>query len=456
MKSVVRDIFFPVHEFLKGHSSLSYLHEFERSQWFRKEQLYRIQAEKMRELIKHACANVPYYRGLAASGIDVKNVSTPEDLKKLPFLTKDLIRRDPEALKSEKCKAFVRSNTGGSTGSPLIFYLGKKRISADVAAKLRATRWWGVDIGDREAVIWGSPVELTKQDLIRHLRDRLFNTKLLSAFEMTEEAMLAYIHFIRRYRPRHVFGYPSSICLLCRCAAGHNIRLDDIGVRVVFCTAERLYDYQAELISEAFAAPVANGYGGRDLGFVAHECPLGGMHITAESVIVEIVDHDGTVLPPGKRGEIVITHLDSQDYPFIRYRSGDIGELSEEACDCGRGLPLLKEIEGRTTDFILTPDGKIMHGLSLIYVLREIPGINEFRIVQEETDSFVIDIVRAASFRPESEALIKDGFKKRIGGDIKIIFNHVEKIECGKSGKFRYLISKVPLTGQSSYAGIKS
>jgi phenylacetate-CoA ligase len=409
----------------------------------------------MRELIKHACANVPYYRGLTTREIDVMNVSTPEDLRKIPFLTKDLIRRDPEALKSEKCKTFVKSNTGGSTGSPMIFFLGKKRISADVAAKLRATRWWGVDIGDREAVIWGSPVELTRQDLIRQFRDRLFNTKLLSAFEMTEEAMVAYIHFIRRYKPGHVFGYPSSIYLLCRCAAGNNIRLDDSGVKVVFCTAERLYDHQAELISNTFAAPVANGYGGRDLGFIAHECPAGGMHITAESVIVEIVDHDGTVLPSGNRGEIVVTHLDSQDYPFIRYRSGDIGVLSEEACDCGRGLPLLKEIEGRTTDYIVAPDGKIMHGLSLIYVLREIPGINEFRIVQEKADSFVIDIVRAAYFRPESEALIKGGFRKRMGADVKIIFNYVDKIECENSGKFRYVVSKVPLSDQSSYAGIK-
>jgi phenylacetate-CoA ligase len=179
------------------------------------------------------------------------------------------------------------------------------------------------------------------------------------------------------------------------------------------------------------------------------------MHITAESVIVEIVDHDGTVLPTGNRGEIVVTHLDSQDYPFIRYRSGDIGVLSDEACDCGRGLPLLKEIEGRTTDYIVAPDGKIMHGLSLIYVLREIPGINEFRIVQEKADSFVIDIVRAAYLRPESEALIKGGFRKRMGADVKIIFNYVDKIECENSGKFRYVVSKVPLSDQSSYAGIK-
>ncbi|MBI4698891.1 MAG: phenylacetate--CoA ligase family protein [Nitrospirae bacterium] len=389
MKPLVKNILLPLHEFLKGHDSLTCLHEMERSQWCSEEQLSRIRSEKMQGLLRHAVMNVPYYRRLFdVSRTDLNSIRSMEDLKKLPFLTKDLIRENPEALKSEKCRKFIRSNTGGSTGAPMVFYLGQKRISADIAAKLRATRWWGVDIGDREIVIWGSPVELTKQDLIRQVRDRLFNTRLLSAFEMSEATMLKYLHVIKKYRPRHVFGYPSSIYLLC----------------------------------------IANGYGGRDLGFIAHECPLGGMHITAESVIVEIVDLDGNVLAPGKRGEIVITHLDSHDFPFIRYRSGDIGILSEETCSCGRGLPLLKEIEGRTTDFIITPDGKIMHGLSLIYVMRDIAGISEFKIIQESTDNFIINIVKGASFNPESEALIKQGFKKRIGADVKIDFDYVSKL----------------------------
>ena len=344
---------------------------------------------------------------------------------------------------SSKAHSLIRSNAGGSTGEPLIFYLGKRRISADIAAKMRATRWWGVDIGDPEIVIWGSPVELSRQNILRNLRDKLFKTKLLSAFDMSEEKIYEYVSIIRKYKPKHIFGYPSSIYLLAKFARQNNIKLHDIGVKVIFCTAERLYDHQRELILDVFGAPVANGYGGRDAGFIAHECPHGSMHITAESIIVEIVDHEGNPLPAGYSGEIVITHLDSHDFPFIRYKTGDVGALSEDTCSCGRGLPILKNIEGRTTDFIITPDGKIMHGLSLVYVLRELEGIKEFKIIQEKPDCFIINIVKDSVFKTENETLIKDGFKKRIGTDIKIIFNYLPEIKAESSGKFRYVVSKV-------------
>ncbi|MDP3298329.1 MAG: AMP-binding protein [Thermodesulfovibrionia bacterium] len=396
------------------------------------------------EFINHVYMNVPYCKNLFDSlKIKPDDFRNHEDLNKLPFLTKDLIRENLEMLKSEKANSLIKSNTGGSTGSPLIFHLGKRRISADIAAKMRATRWWGVDIGDPEIVIWGSPVELSRQDILRNLRDKLFKTKLLSAFDMSEEKIYEYVSIIRKYKPKHIFGYPSSIYLLAKFARQNNIKLHDIGVKVIFCTAERLYDHQRELILDVFDAPVANGYGGRDAGFVAHECPHGSMHITAESIIVEIVDHEGNPLPAGYSGEIVITHLDSHDFPFIRYKTGDVGALSEDTCLCGRGLPILKNIEGRTTDFIITPDGKIMHGLSLVYVLRELEGIKEFKIIQEKPDCFIINIVKDSVFKTENETLIRDGFKKRIGTNIKIVFNYLPKIKAESSGKFRYVVSNI-------------
>ncbi|MEK7308855.1 MAG: phenylacetate--CoA ligase family protein, partial [Nitrospirota bacterium] len=391
-----------------------------------------MQKEEFQKLCGFVQENVPYYKGLLDSNSNISEI---------PFLTKKIIIKNIKNMCSKKAHGLVRSSTGGSTGEPLTFYLGKRRISADIAGKLRAARWWGVDIGDPEIVIWGSPVELTRQDKIRNLRDWLFRTKLLSAFNMSEETMLRYLNIIKSYRPKHVFGYPSSIFLLCRYARQKNIRLDNLGTKVVFCTAEKLYDHQREMISETFSAPVANGYGGRDSGFIAHECPRGGMHIAAENIVVEIVDHEGNSLPSGCRGEIVITHLDSHDFPFIRYKTGDIGSLSEDVCPCGRGLPLLKDIEGRTTDFIITSDKKIMHGLSLIYILREINGIEEFRIVQEEVDLFSVSIVKNSSFGSESEEVIRKGFKDRIGSDVKIRFNYQQKIEPEKSGKFRYVVS---------------
>jgi phenylacetate-CoA ligase len=110
------------------------------------------------------------------------------------------------------------------------------------------------------------------------------------------------------------------------------------------------------------------------------------MHITDENIIIEIVDEDGSLVPNGTAGEIVVTHLESHDFPFLRYKTGDIGILSDDTCSCGRGLSILKSVEGRSTDFIVTSRGTIMHGLALIYVVRDIEGIKEFKIVQEDYD----------------------------------------------------------------------
>jgi phenylacetate-CoA ligase len=434
MNYIVKNIFFPVHEYIKGHSTLSQVRELERVQDLTPQEIRHIQESKLQAFIEHVNEHVPYYRHLFS-----KNSS----LTDIPMLTKKQIRDNTKRLCSERAHGLQRSNTGGSTGEPLIFYLGKRRISADVAAKLRATRWWGVDIGDREAVIWGSPVELSKQDRMRQFRDRVFRTKLLSAFDMTEETMLGYLNFIKTFRPLHVFGYPSSIYLLCKYSRARNIRLDDIGVKVIFCTAEKLYDYQRHLISDIFSAPVANGYGGRDSGFIAHECPNGTMHITDENIIVEIVDKNGSLLPTGTAGEIVVTHLESHEFPFLRYKTGDIGILSDDQCQCGRGLSILKSVEGRSTDFIVTSKGKIMHGLALIYVVRDIEGVKEFKIVQEDYDKIKLFLSVNETFTEYAEEIIREGFKKRLGKSVVIDIVYKDRISPERSGKFRYVESMV-------------
>jgi phenylacetate-CoA ligase len=407
--------------------------ELERIQWLDREAIKGLQEEKLREFLRSVRAHIPYYRELLAE----------IDFSTMPFLTKAKIREHRERMRSGTARGLVRSNTGGSTGEPLIFYLGKKRISADVAAKLRATNWWDVDLGDREIVIWGSPVELTKQDRVRQFRDKLFRTRLLSAFDMTEETMTAYLGFIRDYRPKQVFGYPSSISLLCDFAWKKNIRLDDLGVKAIFCTAERLYDHQRTLISEAFSAPVANGYGSRDAGFIAHECPHGRMHVTDENIVLEIVDEEGKPLPRGKPGEMVVTHLASAEFPFVRYRTGDIGTLSDERCPCGRGLTVLKSVDGRSTDFIVTSQGKILHGLALIYKVRDTEGVENFKIVQEDYDLVRLFLVVNKKFNTSHEKGISEDWQKRLGEKVKIDFIYQEHLAPDKSGKFRYVVSKV-------------
>ncbi|MET0266178.1 MAG: glycosyltransferase [Duganella sp.] len=435
---------FPLQEWLKRHHSRRLLLQLEHSQWQAPHVIEALQLERLRALLLHAGRHVPYYRQqFVRLGFDVHRVQALRDLRSLPILRKADINGQREAFRAETAGQLQRLTTGGSSGEPLIFYVGKGRVSHDVAAKWRATRWWGVDIGDREAVMWGSPIELSVQDRWRAQRDRLLRTELLPAFDLSPVRLDSYLERLRRQRPAMLFGYPSVMCLLARHARMRQFALDTIGVKVVFATAERLYEEQRTLLATAFGAPVANGYGGRDSGFLAHECPEGGLHISAEDVIVEIVDPQGLPLPPGVSGAIVVTHLASADFPLIRYATGDVGALDTTQCPCGRGLPLLKRIEGRATDFVVAHDGTVMHGLALIYILRDVPQVRAFKIIQESLDHTRILVVAAPPLAAATCEGIVAQFHARLGAAVAIDIEQVEQIPGDASGKHRYVTSKI-------------
>ena len=435
---------FPLHERMKGHDSVRRLRALENSQWWSSEQLQVHRLGGLQRLLRHASAQVPYYRELFQNcGFNAERVDTLDALHALPFLTKALIREHRDRLIAAGSGRLVAMATGGSSGEPLRFLAGSGRISHDVAAKWRATRWWGVDIGDPEIVIWGSPIEIGTQDRLRVLRDRLLRSHLLSAFALNDRTLDRMLHTLRRRRPAMLFGYPSALARLCAHAQRRNQRLDDLDIRVAFVTSELLYAEQRALIAAVLGCPVANGYGGRDSGFLAHECPAGGMHISAEDIILETVDAAGRPTPPDVAGEIVVTHLASTDFPFIRYRTGDVGVLDDTPCRCGRGLPLLRELQGRSTDFVRASDGTPMHGLALIYILREIPGLKTFKIIQEELQRTRVLLVTEPGFAPDALDIIRKGFQQRLGRDVRIDIELVADIPAERSGKFRYVVSRV-------------
>jgi phenylacetate-CoA ligase len=218
--------------------------------------------------------------------------------------------------------------------------------------------------------------------------------------------------------------------------------MDDLGIRVAFVTSERLYPEQRDQIASTFGCRVANGYGGRDAGFIAHECPHGGMHITAEDIIVEIADANGNIQPAGVAGEIVVTHMATRSFPFIRYRTGDVAILDDRSCPCGRGLPLIREIQGRTTDFVMARDGTVMHGLALVYVVRDLPGIAKFKIVQESVDHTRVLLVVNADFDRGNAQGISAQMAQRLGQGVRIDIEFVDDIPAEASGKYRYVVSK--------------
>jgi len=439
------NLFFRLQETVKGHPTLEILREMERADRLSPAALDRLCRERLQDLLGYCYLHVPYVRTrMQEVGVKPSDIRGPEDLIRLPLLTKAEVRKNRETLRSDRAGKLVPFTTGGSTGEPLVFDLAKRRVASRVACRLRVSRWWGLGIGDPEIALWGSPVELTRQDWVRGMRDRLLATRLLSAFEMNDATMSRYLDVLESGAWRQLFGYPSAIYLLCLHARKTGRDLRRVGIRVAFVTGEVLLPHQRQLIEATLNCSVANGYGGRDSGFIAHECPQGGMHLIADAVITEIVAADGRPAAVGEPGEIVVTDLYSHEAPFIRYATGDIGVLSASRCACGRPLPLIERIDGRSNDSIVAADGRIINSLALIYPVREVAGVEQFRICQKAVDRFHVQLVPDEHFRKEGEDHIRAGWTNLLRSPLHVTFEYVPHIPAEKQGKFRHVVSEVP------------
>lgn len=458
---ITRHLIFPLHEWLLRRRTFHYVRALEASQWLSPDEMAALQRRKLEALFSHAAARVPFYQQrFREAGVSPGSGGDPfELLRRLPLLSKDDIRRHESAMLWHDAPGGLhRHNTGGSTGEPLIFRVDRRRQGYDQAARIRTHRWFGADIGDRELYLWGSPIEWRRADSVKRFRDGLFNHRLLNAFELSPQHLEHYARVLSHYRPASLFGYPSSLALFARFLQDRGLPVAKTaapgsgpscgfspGLQAVFVTGEVCLAHDRELIGEVFGVPVADCYGSREGGFVSHQCEEGSYHITAENLIVEILDAGGEALPAGEVGEIVVTHLDAYGMPFIRYRTGDHSRLLPGRCPCGRGLPLMDVVRGRRTDFLHLPDGTVRHALSIIYPLREQMGIAQFRVEQQADFSLNVMVVpgngAATTLEP---CLIERLVRPVVGSDCAVRVEIVERIPVSPSGKHRYVVSHVP------------
>ena len=439
-----RRIVYPLQERLLKRPTFPYLESLERSQWLARAEIEVLQQEKLAALLLIAAKYSPWHaQRVASAGIEPATC-TLENLRRLPTMTKQDARANVDRIRwSGVPGGAFPYNTGGSSGEPLIFYFGRWRQASDAAGRMRARRWWGVDLGDPEVYLWGAPLELNRTDRIKTLRDRLLNQLVLNAFDMSADNMDAYLEAIQTFRPKCIYGYASSVALLAARARSRGLRLRLPELRVVCTTGEPLYSHHRSLIAEVFGVPVANEFGSRDIGFTAHETPAGQMLLMSESIILEVLDAEGRPAAPGELGEAVMTGLCSDAQPFIRYRTGDMVRMAAEPCRQGRGLHVLKEVEGRATDFVVRSDGAIMHALAVIYVLRAIPGIAQFKFIQHTVRDAEVLVVPDGQWTETAQALATNGLAARLGTGVRINVRVVDAIPSEASGKYRYVVSHV-------------
>ncbi len=351
---------YPVYRGLRGDELLPMLEELERTQWLAADEILELQWRKLRNLLVSAATFVPYYRELFAGiGVDAGSFDTIEDFRKIPLLTRERMRDAGGGIITEDpLRKGFPGVRGGSTKETLGLFSDLSAAPLRRANTLRGYRWAGVDVGERQAYLWGiDPEDSLKERLRNGFKNYCNNVRYLSTFDMSDETLRRYAGALRRYRPHILIGYPSALelfVLYCERAGERGLR-----PRAIVASGGMLLDRQRERIEDYFSCPLFDRYGIREFGDIAHECEKhGGMHLFADLFHVEVLDEEGNPVKPGERGELVVTDLHNYYMPFIRYRTGDRAIQTDRTCSCGRGLPLLERIEYRPSDAIPAPSGQ--------------------------------------------------------------------------------------------------
>jgi phenylacetate-coenzyme A ligase PaaK-like adenylate-forming protein len=407
--------------------------------------------ERLRSLLAHAAAHVPYYRDLLGrAGTTSDDVRDLPDLSRLPVTAKaDLRAAFPTRTVADNLPAARRRSmlTSGSTGLPFEFFWDRAAADALLGAHLFSLEWAGVGIWDPRVVIavpsyFGTNAAPASR--LRRLGRRLAlgeRSANLASDQLTPTIFRGAVRQVAgrgRYR-YYVRGYPASIARLAR-------RLLEEGAvapgapAAVMTYAETLTPADAASIRQAFGCEVVNYYSSWDVPQMAQTCPDNPrlLHVNSERVILRVVRPDGTTAGAGEPGRVVVTDLDNYVMPLINYAVGDRA-IAGAPCPCGRGFPTLESVEGRDTEIIRTPSGRLINGGTLghflAFVVGVIPYIWEYQFVQATPAAVTLRIVPTPRLTPAFEKTLQDQVATLLGPGLAVDVEVVDHIPVEPSGK---------------------
>jgi phenylacetate-CoA ligase len=351
---------------------------------------------------------------------------------------------------SSKDRPLVRDMTGGSTGSPMVFYYDENRRDSRTAAAMRHDRWTGWDIGQKMGVLWGAPRDLAQSPALKdRARDWILQRSiLLDASAIDDTRLRAFHERLLRQRPPFLLAYANTLALFARFLRDAGLR--PAQPRAIICSGELLTAESRMLIEETFGAPVFNRYGSREFSVIASECDRHeGLHVNAENLFVEVFCDGEPALD--REGEIVVTDLRNFAMPLIRYRTRDVGVMSSRACSCGRGLPLMQLTGGRVTDFLTANGGRRVSGIALAtYGITNIPGIRQIQFVQDRLGSVTARIVKGPEWSEGTLPTLFARLRGFLGESMEVKAEFTNAIPLEASGKYRFTISTLE-TGAAPY-----
>lgn len=405
-------------------------------------EIERWQNKKLTFLVWYCYENIPYYNKLFKRlGIKPSDIRNAEDLKKLPFLTKEDIRKAPEEfLPAKKRNAFVTKNfTSGTSGKPLMLYRDLYSINFENAVLWRQRRWAGLSLPDRIAVLREGEIVPFGAKRPPFWRYSLAEKKMfLSAYHLSEKTAPYYVKALQDFRPAGLEAEPSLLYVLAMFIKRQGIPTASFSIKAILTSSEMLLDAQRSLIEEVFKARIYDFYGNSERVTAIGMCERGNYHLIPEYSITEFLALEGE----SEKKEIVGTNLHNYAMPLLRYRTGDVAEVSEAGCDCRRSFKTIKRIYGRLSDFLVSRDGRISTEACYL-TLKGVGNIVQSQIIQEDMDTIRMRYVPAENFSEGDAKKIVDNIKSYMGPDVKVLLEEDNRLVENKAAKFRPFISKV-------------
>lgn len=446
---IAKNIILPCGDIVLDTQVSKQLRFLEKSQFWKPKELEKYQNEKLKTLIQHAYRNVPYYHNLFKSlNVSPGDIKTKEDLNKLPVLTKEVIRKNQGNFLAKNIKktGIIKDATSGSSGNIFEFVVDKNSVSISRAIGIRGWEFAGYNVGDRIVTVSGTALLSQNMSLLKKLSFRANRNLPLSSYNMDNEKVKNYVQQIKKFKPKFIRGYPSSISII----AEHLLENSgpDIKLTAVMTTAEKLYNKDRKVISEAFACDVLDQCGCNDGGEGFWECKEHvGYHIGVERAIHEFVNDLSEPVSNHEDAHVILTDLANFAMPFIRYDAGDMAIPTGDICSCGRELPMVKSITGRSIDRVILPNGFSMPGLTITDIFEHdetmIDKIKEYQVIQEKINEFTINIVQNENYNNETSRIISKYLEGYMGIPLEINFKFVEKIPFTDANKKRIVLSKV-------------